>query len=180
MEYYENQILFMKEIETAVRNGLYPIWIAYSDKLLHWAGREIAITAEDIIHEIIIKTLEAKRKYKPNICIDAYIKMSVKSEVNNLLKKEKRILSLYTEDGYRFFELQNYCMITDIYGYEVELTERCLSLLNKIEGMILLAKLEGTKSNEICVILRITKGKYYHHSRSLRIKIRKHYWNLFN
>ncbi len=108
------------------------------------------------------------------------MKMSVKSEVNNLAKKEKKIFSLYTDDNYRYFELQNFCTVSYLYGLEIELTTKCLSLLNKIEGMILLAKLEGTSTEEICTILGITKEKCYYHSRSLRIKIMRQYWRIFS
>lgn len=167
--------LFLGRIEEAFKNKGYSQWIAYSDKLLNMLGREISVDAEDIVHDIIIKTIENKRKYRSNISIDAYMKMSMKSEVNNLIKKEKRTISLYPDDDYNPLGVQNFCEVSYLYEDTIESLKKCLAILNEIESLILLCKLEGKNSGEICGALGITKKKYYYHCRSYKNKIRKHF-----
>ena len=60
----EDQIFFINQIEKAIHQRIFLGWIAYGDKLLKLFGREIFVTAEDLVHETILKIFEGKRIYK--------------------------------------------------------------------------------------------------------------------
>ena len=68
-------------------------WLRKADFIIRLAvkGREQYFTAEDIVYEIIAKTIEGQRKWDiDNIPLSVYMARQIWSEVSNNLKRESK------------------------------------------------------------------------------------------
>ncbi len=70
-------------------------WIFFADLLMNFFLHEVknhCFTAEDIVHELITKIIEGKRKWNREKypALDIYMKMCIKSDILNLYNKNKR------------------------------------------------------------------------------------------
>ncbi len=180
----EDQIFFINQIEKAIHQRIFLGWIAYGDKLLKLFGREIFVTAEDLVHETILKIFEGKRSYKKEIELDAFIKMNIKSEFYNLLKKEMKTVHDTSDNNTEYEENDKTEIEMGIPEDEIiyatnDSSGRCLEYLNVTEGIVLLEKLEGKNYDEICNDLSLEKTNLYYITKQIRQKVRKNYKKIF-
>lgn len=86
----------------AIEKGNHLRWIQTAERLLKfYNGRETAHTGEDIINEIIERTVNNKRNYTGKISLDQYVFMTMKSIIDCEASKNKRIIleNNFSSDG---------------------------------------------------------------------------------
>ena len=81
--------LFKKARET----GQHKRWVLAAKRLLLLKNRrESALTGEDIIEEIFYKVLTGDRKFRSDINLDQYVMETIKSIVDNEVRKDLRMV----------------------------------------------------------------------------------------
>jgi len=82
-------------------NDFYNRLLQRADRLMrkYFKGKEVYLTNEDIIYELIEKMIEGKRKWDGKIDIKAYMFNTIESIIYNHSKKEYRKTSIYQGYG---------------------------------------------------------------------------------
>ena len=183
MRDFENIIT---EFEEALNNGSHKKWLAQADYFLriNFQKEEIPYTAEDIVSEVITKTVdESGRNWDKNkVPLNAYMYNAIRSEVSNLTQKLHRYENVdFNNQEYaarttaiynRFFiSLEEIESANDY----MELYNNCLETLADDEecSLVLMELHEGKSEKEIALSLGISLQHTLAVKQQIRRKLRK-------
>ena len=166
-EFQEIADLFEGELKS--KNGNLEIWLAYTHKLLKLylnGGAEKLYEPQDVIHEIITRTLEGTRKWDREKvpCLNTYMAMQIKSVVWNIAKKEKRMIPGSSIAGdelseAEFWDSKQHLTLEEIESNAdtKELLEKCYEILEEDTecSLVFIEMTAGNKNEEIAKKLGI-------------------------
>ncbi len=176
----------IEEFITAIKGDAHKKWLVHADHLLkiYFRRSEIPYTAEDVVGEVITKTVdEGGRNWDFNkVPLNVYMRNSIRSEVSNIydraLKYENvdfnnqeytlRTTEIYNQYSMSLNEIENANDFSELYDSCVEIladdTECCL---------VFMELREGKNRKEIAESLGLTENQILAIKQQIRRKLRK-------
>lgn len=172
---------FLEAVKRSIKNRDYLKWTAYALRLLTYFDHEVAIEAEDLVEEVILKVSTGERKWNKKVNINTFMHLNIRSCFFNYVKKNLKLV--YETDanndeddlsGIRIDQLSasNDGLVETENGIG-RYAEECLSQLNDEEGIILLELISGKSPKEAAEYLGIKRDAVYYLRRKIKDKLKK-------
>jgi RNA polymerase sigma factor (sigma-70 family) len=172
---------FLEAVKRSIKNRDYLKWTAYALRLLKHFDHEVAIEAEDLVEEVILKVCTGERKWNNRININTFMNLNIRSCFCNYAKKNLKLVyeAEVSDDeeeirGIRIDQFSGGGTDLPETGFDIEkFAGECLCGLSDEEGIILLELISGKSPKEAAEYLGIKRDAVYYLRRKIKDKIKK-------
>lgn len=171
---------FLEAVKRSIKNRDYLKWTAYALRLLKYFDHEVAIEAEDLVEEVILKVSTGERKWNKKININTFMHLNIRSCFFNYVKKNLKLVYETEADddedeitGMRIDRYADSNSESDSAETVISrFADEFLLHLNDEEGIILLELMSGKSPKEAAEYLGIKRAAVYYLRRKIKDKIK--------